>query len=89
MRGLIRHLRSRGYLAAEEDGAILAVPLNAIGERGDLARFKRDLAEWQAEHRGVLARVEVEQELADVLPEEPAWVDALRIRPFTLVGQHI
>ena len=60
MKGLVRHFRSRGYLAVEEDGAIVAVPLNAVSERGDLARFRRDLAEWQAEHPGVLARVELD-----------------------------
>jgi hypothetical protein len=59
-RQLIRYLRARHYLAVTEDGAVTAVPINAVSERADVARFKRDLAEWQAEYPGVLASVAVE-----------------------------
>ncbi len=59
-RDLVRYLRARHYLAVDQGGAIVAVPINAISERADVARFKRDLAEWQAEYPGVLASVALE-----------------------------
>ncbi len=59
-RALVLHFRSRGYLAVEEDGTIEAVPLNAVSKRAHWVRFQRDLAEWQADHPGVLAAIEAE-----------------------------
>ena len=59
-RDLIRYLRAKDYLAVEEDGAVIAVPIRAVSERADLKRFALDVAQWQADHRGVLAWVAVE-----------------------------
>jgi len=57
-RSLIRHFRSRNYLAVAENRAIAIVPLNAVGARADRLRFQRDLEDWQAEHPGALTSVE-------------------------------
>ncbi len=59
-RDLIRYLRARDYLAVDEDGAVVAVPINSVSERADLLRLTRDLREWQSQHPGVLASLTVE-----------------------------
>ena len=58
--GLIQHFRTRGYLAVEEARHVKVVPINAVSERSDTGRFRRDLADWEAENPGVLAVVEAE-----------------------------
>jgi hypothetical protein len=54
---LIQFLRSRDYLAIEERGQIVAVPINAVNTSADRRRGERDLDEWRAKHPGV--RVEI------------------------------
>ncbi len=50
---LIQFLRGRNYLAIEERGQIVAVPLNALSTTADRHRGERDLDAWRQLHPGV------------------------------------
>jgi hypothetical protein len=54
---LIGFLRARGYLAIEERGQVVAVPINAVSASADRRRGQRDLDEWRARHPGVRAEI--------------------------------
>jgi hypothetical protein len=54
---LIQFLRARAYLAIEERGQIVAVPINAVTASADRRRAERDLDEWRAKHPGILVEV--------------------------------
>ena len=56
-RDLIEFLRSKDYLAIEERGQIVAVPLDPLNVSADRRRAERDLEEWRASHPGI--RVEI------------------------------
>ena len=54
---LVRFFRRQGYLAvASDDGAVDAMPIDAVDDRTDRARTLRDLGLWQAEHPDVTVR---------------------------------
>ena len=54
---LMAHFRARGYLVTSDGSVVSAIPINAVSERGDRERFRRDLALWQSEHPSVLTAV--------------------------------
>ena len=50
---LVRHFRSRGYLAVErEPGTVEVVPIEAEAEETGRARTLADLAEWAGANEG-------------------------------------
>jgi hypothetical protein len=53
VRDLIEFLRERNYLAVEEWGHIVAVPLQPQNRASDRRRCERDLGEWRIAHPGV------------------------------------
>lgn len=56
-RDLVEFLRSKDYLAIEERGQIVAVPLDPLNVSADRRRAERDLEEWRGSHPGI--RVEI------------------------------
>ena len=54
---LVRFLRERDYLAIEEAGQVVAVPLESVDKHADRMRAERDLEAWRGDHPGV--RVEI------------------------------
>jgi hypothetical protein len=54
---LIDFLRARDYLAVEERGQVVAVPINAVNASADRRRGERDLVDWRARHPGVRAEI--------------------------------
>jgi hypothetical protein len=45
---VVAYLRERGYLAAEEPGGVLALPLHSVGEGYDRAALVQLLTAWGA-----------------------------------------
>jgi hypothetical protein len=72
---LVRYLRSHAYLAAAEHGAVTAVPINAVSERGDRARFERDLETWLARHADVIAELQASERDVGALTGEIQRLD--------------
>jgi hypothetical protein len=50
---LVEFLRTKDYLAIEERGQIVAIPLDPVNVAADRRRGDRDLQEWRATHPGV------------------------------------
>jgi hypothetical protein len=56
-RDLVAFLRARNYLAIEERGQVVVVPLQAVSRAADRRRTEGDLDEWRSRNPGV--RVEI------------------------------
>jgi hypothetical protein len=56
-RDLVTFLRARNYLAIEERGQVVVVPLQAVSRTADRRRTEGDLDEWRSRNPGV--RVEI------------------------------
>jgi len=50
---LVEFLRLKDYLAIEERGQIVAIPLDPVNVSTDRRRGERDLDEWRTRHPGV------------------------------------